>query len=741
MLKRLKHLKKVGIYRDFIWTDNSACFKKYNAIYGFNGSGKSTLARVFRSIDGSKLEHRESGTSAIFEDFGGNAIEIKDDVKHYDVLVYDEDFISEHFKWDQGIKSFVVIGKKSKEDEDKLSELGKQKESHVTNKKVIEASQKQIGDLIADHATRFASDLRKELIQFNSGKFNTYNKRGFLSDFSRFQTDASFEFDRSHLSDLKEKISRTKLDTVAAGNSSTLSIRSIFEQALKFIDRQLPTQIEANYSQKQIDWLEVGLQLHSDRGICLFCENDISEQRKIRVKTDITNEVAEFIREGKSFSQNLTAQVVAPPSLQSKAFYSEFKVRFEDAYLCIQETLNVLNEIKNEVIVLLERKICFEDISSGDLIGRLATVCTNIDASYSDLESVINDNNTLTAGIETLRKQSIENIEKVFFNEYSQQIRELETRLDAENKKHLAEEESLRSLNAKISEIETSLQSEAQAVLGINGMLSIFLGRADLKLEYREKDKKFEIVRKGVPAKRLSEGEKTAITVCYFLILVNSNPDAKKDLLVVVDDPISSLDSNNLYNAYAVLKRNLDGVKQLFVLTHNLYFFRLVHRWFGDFGDQCGYFNVEVLTSGGQIDSSILQMKKLAKETSTEYILLYSHLKMFVKRSEEITLNDSDFLPYPNMLRRLIEAYLYTKQPGAKNNDFEKELIGFGVDADVAKKADRFCNDFSHSRFDSVYGQEGKTIADAPAVVKATLTELERIDPSHFNSMRELIYA
>lgn len=48
----------------------------------------------------------------------------------------------------------------------------------------------------------------------------------------------------------------------------------------------------------------------------------------------------------------------------------------------------------------------------------------------------------------------------------------------------------------------------------------------------------------------------------------------------MIDDPISSFDSNKLFSAYAYMKSQCDETKQLFVLTHNYHFFSLILGWF-----------------------------------------------------------------------------------------------------------------------------------------------------------------
>ena len=95
----------------------------------------------------------------------------------------------------------------------------------------------------------------------------------------------------------------------------------------------------------------------------------------------------------------------------------------------------------------------------------------------------------------------------------------------------------------------------------------------------------------------MSEGEHNFIAFLYFYHLVCSDHDGEKEInkkIVVVDDPVSSLDSNALFiignlvrNLVKVCNRNADdkasneedhSIKQIFVLTHNVYFHNSLTR-------------------------------------------------------------------------------------------------------------------------------------------------------------------
>ncbi len=96
-------------------------------------------------------------------------------------------------------------------------------------------------------------------------------------------------------------------------------------------------------------------------------------------------------------------------------------------------------------------------------------------------------------------------------------------------------------------------------------------------------------------AVNLSEGERNFIAFLYFYQLVrgsHSDSDVSKDKIVVIDDPVSSMDSSVLFivstlvremvgvcfnNAeYLDSEREVQGdyIKQIIVLTHNVYFHR-----------------------------------------------------------------------------------------------------------------------------------------------------------------------
>lgn len=151
----------------------------------------------------------------------------------------------------------------------------------------------------------------------------------------------------------------------------------------------------------------------------------------------------------------------------------------------------------------------------------------------------------------------------------------------------------MNDLRAEIEQVDTSirkLEADKEMVLRnsvniresvekINGELAA-LGIDGFRLQQSETANQYSIVRTdgNAAGETLSEGERTMITLLYFLQLVEGAPSkegVKSERIIVIDDPVSNLDDAAL-NAVleriaALIRRILDGdryIHQLFVMSH-----------------------------------------------------------------------------------------------------------------------------------------------------------------------------
>src|SRR5690554_3283462 len=128
----------------------------------------------------------------------------------------------------------------------------------------------------------------------------------------------------------------------------------------------------------------------------------------------------------------------------------------------------------------------------------------------------------------------------------------------------------------------------------------------------------------------------TAIALLYFL---KSLKDRRFELdkgLVVLDDPVSSLDANALFMAFGFIRRCVDEAAQILVLTHNFAMFRQVRGWFKWINHPCRRKSVEKrparfymlecsLAAEGR-RSRIVLLDPLLEQFESEYHYLFARI-------------------------------------------------------------------------------------------------------------------
>lgn len=140
---------------------------------------------------------------------------------------------------------------------------------------------------------------------------------------------------------------------------------------------------------------------------------------------------------------------------------------------------------------------------------------------------------------------------------------------------------------AEIKALEQQTTSIQPTIDAINGLLHSYCFQG-FSLAAAPDGHSYQLLRPdGSEAKEtLSEGERTFVTFLYFYHLPRgsiSDTGIVNDRVVVFDDPISSLDSDVLFVVSNLIRKVISNVrvgtgslKQVFLLTHNVYFHKEV---------------------------------------------------------------------------------------------------------------------------------------------------------------------
>ena len=281
-----------------------------------------------------------------------------------------------------------------------------------------------------------------------------------------------------------------------------------------------------------------------------------------------------------------------------------------------------------------------------------------------------------------------------------------------EEKKILQEsDEKIETLSKKIEKLGKNQKNEKNAANQINTYLNNRLGQDELHLDIN-KDKNnqysFAIFRQGNPAYNLSEGEMTLISFAYYLASLKTlSEDERKKVIIVIDDPISSLDENNIFYIYSLISSEIisKDSDQIFITTHNLDFLKYVMRYKIN-AKQTKYLIInKSKEENGNWRSSITQMPKYMSSKVTEFNFLFEQIYTVAKDD----INDKNYNVYynfPNNARKFLEALLFFKYPSyidEKNDSLWrfKKFFGEGIEETFIN---RINNEYSHGmdRFDRV---------------------------------------
>jgi wobble nucleotide-excising tRNase len=277
-------------------------------------------------------------------------------------------------------------------------------------------------------------------------------------------------------------------------------------------------------------------------------------------------------------------------------------------------------------------------------------------------------------------------------------------------------------------------------------MLRNYLGRGDIELSPVEGA--FQIRRNGSPiAGPLSEGEKTAVALCYFLSALTGDGRRIKDLIVAVDDPISSLDTRALHYAFNIIRRTLEDSGQLIVLTHNLHFMGETKKWLKNRArpadktkaPTASLLFVESLDAGNERSSALIPMPTHIRDYESEYHYLFSLLCRF---ASDPAVQGQYLYLMPNALRKVLEIFLAFHLPGTEGVADKLVQVARKVPAlDSAQVAalDRFAQTESHSdNLDDLVSLSSMTLEETTRAVAAVFALMAQTAPEHLARMKRM---
>lgn len=753
MIIKINKLKGFGVFQEFTWNglDN---FKRKNLIYGWNYSGKTTLSKLFQNLEFKDKNKYFGGAEfdlTIEKDKTPTILTQNDFVSFpYDVKVFNTNYIKRIFTFD-GSNSDIqpisfYLGDPSGELDKKIKNLDKKKtqfENVRDNRYQTIINEFNNYSKNTGKFSVFAKDIRENYLD-NKLDQNKLNKGiiqqitdSIKADLPKYILSAT-EKERTK----SEAIAENTFETQKEDYSFSESLNLLAVEVKEILEDTAPKSIpfpELDADKALFEWVQKGISLHEGEAKCKFCTKTLPDNRIGELNSYYSQKLKEIQDaiarvQDKITSEKEKLKIVFPDKKNlGNGFQSVYQKTVDDFGETVKKYKTQLSILEKD----LKRKT--SDYFNNIPVNEIEPV--SFEEDFKEIKKSVKAHNDWLAEFDENKKKALAKILNHYVAEYLQ--------TEEYNKKEYCKDQAvtvISSINSKISTnkadkfvLETQLKSSVKGQKELNDILEILLHRDDLKIEIR--NEKFTLERSGYLANNLSEGEKSAIAFAYFLTelkaLRNEDPPKLPKTIVFIDDPISSLDSNHIFQVRFLLHNFFkeENYAQLFISTHNFEFFSVMldTNLFGHKNDDKNG-NKRPLYFIKRNDNNSSEIKKLPLSFSSyksEYVGLFHTIKEF----KELT-NKEDFtnlLILPNAVRRFLELYTLMKYPSDTEVDNRVNKVFNPEDKPTYNT--KLLHWFSHqNQFEKVQQHDDKLLQLEDAV-KELLEHIKTKDELHWKGL------
>ncbi len=697
MIKKITTIKHVGNFTNFNWTDAVPPFEKTNIIFGYNGSGKTILSNIFNLFS----SQREDGGERLFNDLKNNnqaTVKIQFDAKEvqykldggkHDIFVFNYDFVREHVydgsaticrEFDSSIVTEEQLkNPKIQSLETEIQTLGKHIERKRTEKNELDTKFTEIDQELRKEFNLNILDKRLPSIEMPSkapkAKSEELRKRldGVYGDYVLSQKQDELNTDSATLEVAICKELQINLDSV----KNVLKKNISKEAGKKTKDKiNLHAEFEPSNATSLNDWFEDGyhfLQHIHEKGekSCPLCNSNIKEGIETIIKEYqqyFTDEYTQLMQEIEALLTTLNEDLNSITGnkqnmVQIRTLSSKYQrpVAFDEELSFDHKKL--LDEISSKLKNKKDNTSLIEDISENHEVLKQAitsynTKAAKVETAKANLLETLQEKALDPEQIITNAKSTVKDLVNAKFNSYKQgnQISDYHS-LD---EKILEDSNKLRGLKLERSRKIAALKDESKYVNDFLKHLGIH--NFEIDIQKGEADENIHIIYLSGTTKTkllysLSEGEKTALAFAYFLsqikyeIFVNPQKNIA-NTIIVIDDPISSLDENRLHTTACLIRDKFENAKQLFVLSHNLIFLKFFGNIISHKGRQDYYLQ------GNMSKVQLISLPEGLRNFQTSYFQKLSEIIEY--NNGRISYRDAKKF-IPNYLRVALETFLSFK--------------------------------------------------------------------------------
>lgn len=705
---------------------NDLLFRAKNILFGYNGKGKSSIA------------------IGIKDEF------LKDITKKPENLrIFDRDYISNSLLLENSegkIKGVEAsFGKGGVDIENKIKEL----EKLIIKEDEIE----KINTAIA----KSRKDVRTEID-------NIHDRRKGEANIQRKSREESVErvielYKKDFRDAKKIEVDEEKLIKINGDNAIEKQVaqnENLKPLSFSKIQRPLIEEVKVIFTEEfgedisipefeVVQWIESGLKLHKEGDNCKFCNNTLDflnvKSKIAEFKENKRHKATEKLKQFREQLQSLLENIKNIEK-ESKTYSTNIGIEIEQHFTAIsakKNTIETLVDSCQSKIDKIESQETFDFELLSETLKLIEESISNISKTKNQqLLELRKKQNSLT----TLVKGAIglEIIKSSTIKEKLNEVKEKELTLKEKRDKNIKNQQKIQDLKQQKSLTKDFADFVSQILNDINISLKVQLDADNKNYIIKSTNENATLTIKDI-----SEGEKNLLALLFFyyeLFADNKQQRIKSEIeLIIVDDPISSMDDSNKFYILELMKNLLElSNQQFFVMTHswedycNLSYGK---KAWEDRKDKDGKKNesafatFEIRKTNGK--SELSQLKNIEKP----YKYLFKEIFEFSEKSEDDLKTDCQIYHYPNVMRRVFEEWYGFKIGKDLNltSSQQDRIINDLAIKDNAEKTKlglllKVCNILSHSINGSKNPQEIHQSA------KYLMKLIAANDKLHFNNMK-----
>ncbi len=635
-----------------------------NFFYGNNGAGKSSIAHAIAEDDG--VVWADGKTADDFE-----------------VLVYNQDFINDNFVNYGDLKGVFIFGEEDVEAKKKIAELTDQKKQKMDARQTAPDEHKKKTDGLASALTQFqdtcfskTAEIRRRFDKCMDGKKQKKNfAEAVLGETKPTDHDLA-ELERLYDVAFDDSArAYTEFKKAAATTYGSLPGKDLLDRMIVSSSDTPFAKFMKALGDTASDWVRDGHTHYAGAagGKCPYCQQKLPANFEADIAATFDAQYQQDIRDLGQFQtvyERETREIVRVLQANASDVMPTIDLTAYQEKLALLESNFEINRHRiAEKVKEPSKTISLEDTDT--LLLEIGAMIDEINKQIKTNNDVVSAKRSSKSKCKTEIMQYLAFMLAADVKSYQDEVAQLQKEIDDVTERGKKLRKEIGDLTKEISDLNKHNANTEAAIDSINKILkdSGFQGFSIRAKEGVENV--YEVIREdGSIAENLSEGERNFIAFLYFYHQVRGSMSSEelKEKIVVIDDPVSSMDSTALFLVSAIVREMInvcrnnteylnpkvpgDYIKQLFVLTHNVYFHREVTY------QQVGFYNCTSFYMIRKNDniSTIKLCKRQSKEIPTEEENYNPVQNSYAALWDELR-DIQSTIPALNVMRRILEYY------------------------------------------------------------------------------------